>query len=341
MKIDYLDELLTLIKSTGATPEQYMIEHSLFFDNAVVDFAFNELLTKLRAAQSIHVRKTTKKTLIYKVGSQNVWKSIYKNIPDLNVIIDSDGNRKVRSLITNLTGETISQGVNSSIMFGKISHIWGEATNPLFFTALWNIVLVPAYFNDILDKNNGTHPFITRIKEIYKSICWTKYNVDNKLKALGLTQKEINQYAPDVSVLTGLTYKLTVIPMKTIAGSTPGLKTRKTSCSTNPFATYLRKVINSRGRHYSNKTIGSYCSALNCHDFQTVLTKHGLSVDIYQCTDITALKKVYDEIKKKTTSIARKIRDERHGSCTSAIREYAGYLRNNTLATNDSGQSFS
>ena len=52
MKIDFLDELLALIRSTGITPEQYMIEHSLFFDNAVVDDAFNEMLTMYRKLQS-------------------------------------------------------------------------------------------------------------------------------------------------------------------------------------------------------------------------------------------------------------------------------------------------
>lgn len=323
MKIDFLNELLTLIKSTGVTPEQYMIEHSLFFDKAVVDDAFNELLTKFNKRQPIHVRKTTKKMLIYQVGNRNVWSSVYKNIPDLDVIIDSDGNRKVRSLITSLTGETISQGVNSSIMFGKISHIWGEATNPLFFTALWNIVLVPAYFNDILDKNVGTDPFITKIKEIYKSICWKEYDVENKLKALGLTQQEINWYAPNVSVLNGFSYKLNTIPMK--AATKPITTTTTTTSSTSIIATNRinsRSVLkslkslkaagnlpavvtltnsNSFGSFLStipavNNGYSIYMRSIETQEFNDLLKKHGLPKNIYKCKDMNKLVSVLDEL---------------------------------------------
>lgn len=214
MKKDFLDELLSLLASTGMTPEQYMIEHSLFFDKTVVDKAFDEMLENLKNNQPIPVRKSTKSGIVYHKGQQHFWKSIYQNIPDFEVKIDSDGNREVRGLINRLTGITISQGANSSIMFSKISHIWGEAINPLFFTALWNIVIVPAYLNDVLDKNDGTHSFISRIKEIYKAICWKEYDVESKLKTLGLTQQEVDQYVPDITVLNGLSFSINVVPMK-------------------------------------------------------------------------------------------------------------------------------
>lgn len=213
MKIDFLNELVDLLGSTGVTPEQYMIEHSLFFDEDVVNNAFDEMLNNVKKNIPVPVRKSTKQGVVYQNGQQKLWKSIYQDVPDLEVTIDSDGNREVRALINRLTGITISQGVNSSIMFGKISHIWGEAINPLFFTALWNVVIVPAYVNDVLDKNDDTHPFVSKIKEIFKAICWTKYDVENKLAKLGLTDQEIGKYAPNVSVLTGFSYKLNTIPM--------------------------------------------------------------------------------------------------------------------------------
>lgn len=213
-KIDFLDELLDLIRLTGADPEQYMIEHALFFDEDVVDVAFNEMLDKIQKGKAIPMRSSTKKEIVYKKGNQNYWKSIYQNISDLEVVLDNDGNAKVRSLITKLTGESISQGIDSSITFGKISHIWGEAYNPILFSSLWNIVLVPAYYNDVLDKDDRTpHDFIQRIKELFKAICWTKYDVESKLTKLGLTKQEIDKYEPNVSVLNGITYKLKTIPM--------------------------------------------------------------------------------------------------------------------------------
>lgn len=214
MTINFLDELLALIKSTGVSPEQYMLEHSLFFDVDVVDRAFGELLDKREHCEPIYVRKTTKKDVTYQSGKDTFWKSVYEDIPDILVLIDGDGNREVRNIIKKFTGEIVSQGANSSIKFGKISHIWGETSNPLFFTSLWNIVVVPAYFNDVLDKSDGSHAFITKIKNLYESICWTEYDVADKLNVLGLTEEEINQYAPDVSVLDGLFFKKRIIHRK-------------------------------------------------------------------------------------------------------------------------------
>lgn len=348
MKINFLDDLLALIRSTGITPEQYMIEHSLFFDNSVVDDAFKELLTMYSKHQPIPVRKTTKKMLISKVGNRNVWSSVYNNIPDLDVVIDRDGNRKVRSLITNLTGETISQGVNSSIMFCKISHIWGEATNPLFFTALWNIVLVPAYFNDVLDKNNGTHPFITKIKEIYKSICWIKYDVENKLKAFGLTQQEINWYAPNVSVLNGFSYKLTTIPKKVLtkpkAATSNNMATNKISSrsvlkslTSLKTAGKLPKVVtltnsNSFGHYLSavpsvNNGYSTYMRSIETQEFNDLLNKHGLPQSIYNCQDMDKLFNVLNELVYNTqTPEAKAALKTGNAACRSSLCYLIKYL---------------
>ena len=57
MKKNFLDELLTLLASTGITPEQYMIEHSLFFSKDVVDKAFDEMGKKLNAGDPLFIRK--------------------------------------------------------------------------------------------------------------------------------------------------------------------------------------------------------------------------------------------------------------------------------------------
>lgn len=238
MEKDFLDELLSLLASTGVTPEEYMINHSLFFDKTVVDKAFNEMYNNLNTYQPIPVRNSTKAGIVYQKGQQYFWKSIYQNVQDFEVKIDKDGNNEVRSLINRLTGITISQGANSSIMFGKISHIWGEAINPLFFTALWNIVIVPAYLNDVLDKNDGTHPFVSKIKEIYKAICWKEYDVEGKLKTLGLTQQEIDQYAPDITVLDGLSFTINVVPMK----PSKGIK-RKGSTGGTGIGKYAKQTI--------------------------------------------------------------------------------------------------
>lgn len=106
--------------------------------------------------------------------------------------------------------------VYRNIDFGKISHIWGQAFRPYLFTSLWNVVIVPAYLNDLLDKhadNAGIlsisdsyevldeqeRKIIEEIQHIYRCICWTKYDVENKLKDLCVASTQIDGIRPDLS----------------------------------------------------------------------------------------------------------------------------------------------
>lgn len=107
-----------------------------------------------------------------------------------------------------------------------------------------------------------------------------------------------------------------------------------------PFKNYLETSTNRNGKPFSSNVINSYCSSLNHPLFKTILTRHGLSSDIYKCTNIIALKTVYDEVSQKSTSDARKLAEKRHGACKSALREYVCYLRTTKQATQDNGQVF-
>lgn len=117
-------------------------------------------------------------------------------------------------------------------------------------------------------------------------------------------------------------------------------RTNSSTANAGHFKIYLSSVVKSDGTPFSPSSINNYCSSLNYSLFKVVLANHGLSEDIYDCTDITALKAVYDELKRQTTAIARKVKNERHGSCTSALREYTDYLREYAMATNDNNQVF-
>ena len=183
MKRNFLDELLVLL---GNDPEKYMIEHSLFFSKDVVDRAFDEMEKNLQAGRPIIVRKSTKKDKVkpYRdVAGTLYWNNIYQNNSLDNIVVkeDKDGNKEVRRLINKITRTKVSQGATSDILFAKISHIWAETSNPFFFTSLWNIVIVPAYFNDILDKDGSSDPRIDMIIEQFKAVCWDKYDIQGKL----------------------------------------------------------------------------------------------------------------------------------------------------------------
>lgn len=62
-----------------------------------------------------------------------------------------------------------------------MSHIWARTYDPFYFSSLWNVVIIPAHCNDIMDKGMNTHPIIPVIKELYRAICYQLYKPNNYL----------------------------------------------------------------------------------------------------------------------------------------------------------------
>ena len=65
-----------------------------------------------------------------------------------------NGNARVCQLIKDRTGYAL--GATSDKKHFRnfiISHIWGHAIDPRYFTNLWNIAIVPAWANHLLDKD--------------------------------------------------------------------------------------------------------------------------------------------------------------------------------------------
>ena len=65
-----------------------------------------------------------------------------------------NGNARVCQLIKDRTGYDLGTTTNKKHFRNFIiSHIWGHAIDPRYFTNLWNIVIVPAWANHLLDKD--------------------------------------------------------------------------------------------------------------------------------------------------------------------------------------------
>ena len=195
-----------------------MIEHSLFFHPDVVDNVFDELKNKIKNGDPVTIRRSTKKTDGPYDEETMKWNNVYlsNKLENITVELDKDGNSEVRRIIRAYTSTSVSIGKNSDLKFGKISHIWGETSNPLFFTSLWNVVIVPAYFNDILDKNDDVDVRIKNVKNLYKAICWKLYDIEAKLKEMGLGKTDYEKYVPEIDVNLD-EYQLTFIPSKNVS----------------------------------------------------------------------------------------------------------------------------
>lgn len=196
---------------------EHMVEHSFFFPKEIVDEQHEKIISALKNKDPLPARYSeadacycyadgtmpkfnSKKAAVKESNASDVFfKFIDNKIP---VKIDKDGNYSVRQLITETTGHKISQGATSTITYATISHIWGKAFNPIFFTSLWNIVIVPTYCNPILDKDDDSQcddvfaKEVAYINKVYRKICYEYYEVKSKLedfKKLGF------DITPDVS----------------------------------------------------------------------------------------------------------------------------------------------
>ena len=211
--IDCVKELVDLVAGREVPEEKqfdafvhYMISHSYFFKVETVNARHDVIVNWLQRGEKLParymtksdcyfdsieggkilrlknknyaVRKTHDKTVYYGKG----WKC---RIP---IVIDRDGNKAVRNLIRSASGAVVSQGdKQSNVRSAVISHLWGNAYNPIFFTNLWNIVIVPAYLNPILDKNEGgedgyQNRLVNYVKACYKNLCYDLYRMDEKIK---------------------------------------------------------------------------------------------------------------------------------------------------------------
>ena len=90
-----------------------------------------------------------------------------------------NGNTRVCQLIKDRTGYDLGTTTNKKHFRNFIiSHIWGHAIDPRYFTNLWNIVIVPAWANHLLDKDEeGT--LASTFKATIQKVITELYDFDN------------------------------------------------------------------------------------------------------------------------------------------------------------------
>ena len=182
--LDRIDGFSVLINSLGEEAFiKSVIESSFFFSKEIVDAQRKDIFNKL-GKQPIPARKTTKKQsgiqgvgINTKIGGCNVYQINGCNIP---IVLDRDGNKQVRDIIKAKTGYTISSGRKCIFQNYIISHLWGKAYDPRYFTNFWNIVIVPAWANSLLDKESDDEDSIEyKLKEMFKKTCVALYGLDD------------------------------------------------------------------------------------------------------------------------------------------------------------------
>lgn len=178
---------------------KHFIENTIFFKKEHIVKQENEYFkVNLEKNEKLFVRFSTKSQKHFRFKSENgrgfsvkKFKNrkeahdfsrennlYYKsdNEEEILVKIDKDGNYEVRNQIAKYSKIRVSQGtLISNYTNYTISHIWGKTEHPLFFTALWNITLIPTYLAFILDKPDDNSKIVKKIKLIMKGLCYDFY----------------------------------------------------------------------------------------------------------------------------------------------------------------------
>ena len=176
---------------------KWAIEQSYFFAPDIVAERMNKLIEDLENKTTpLPARKTTKNDKDAEEGYSHseMGGNIYYiegNIK-IPVTLSKDGNDFVRSLISNETGFTIGAGKDTIFQNYIISHLWGRAYDPRYYTNFWNIVLVPAWANSLLDKNGEEGSLASKLKATFMAISKKLY------MAKGVNWNGLNMTEPQI-----------------------------------------------------------------------------------------------------------------------------------------------
>ena len=176
---------------------KWAIEQSYFFDPDIVAERMNKLIEDLENKTTpLPARKTTKNDKDAEEGyfhSEMGGNTYYieGNIK-IPVTLSKDGNDFVRSLISNKTGFTVGAGKDNIFQNYIISHLWGRAYDPRYYTNFWNIVLVPAWANSLLDKNGEEGSLASKLKATFMAISKKLY------MAKGVNWNGLNMTEPQI-----------------------------------------------------------------------------------------------------------------------------------------------
>lgn len=184
-KIDGIDALIELFGNDHAVFIKKVLKESYFFSPILEVERFDELKKELgdtsyaRYSQEEYEEPgKTKKSIISESQITYISHTLKDGSGPFKVVLDNDGNRKLRQIINDKTNYWVSNGKDTSQFVNfRISHIWGRAFDPRYFTSLWNVVLVPAWANDLLEKEYGYSSLVDEMKDTFKAICINLYGM--------------------------------------------------------------------------------------------------------------------------------------------------------------------
>lgn len=177
-KSSFSDEARGLMKS-GKVPKYDANEILAYKINEIIEYAIEASL--FFDAELVLARQNTLEQLFMAQKPASIPARCWRNTQPTNPLIlpDYGGNNHTRKVIKQFTGYDVS-GKSAQITGYHISHIWGMATDPGFFTSLWNIALIPAWANHLMDiPNPAPNSLASQMQNTVKAICHNLYGMNS------------------------------------------------------------------------------------------------------------------------------------------------------------------
>lgn len=195
-----IDGIIALVNEIGEDKFiKWAIEQSYFLAPDIVTNRMNDLIKSLKEGKPLPARKSTKDNKKAEIGDykhsdvkDNIGYYVEGSIK-IRITLSKDGNDFVRSLISGETGFTVGAGKDNIFQNYIISHLWGRAYDPRYYTNFWNIILVPAWANNLLDKNGEEGSLASKLKATFMAISKKLY------KSKGLKWNDLNMLEPNIT----------------------------------------------------------------------------------------------------------------------------------------------
>lgn len=200
-----MDDLMNLLRNLGKS-NSYIKK-----GNSKLPVRFSEDAVNVKyldvSGKDLRPVITTAKIGNKKCKKQDVYTQIYpgaipsgvvpvspmSNYCGLPIIIDYDGNDFVRTAIHRYTGVWVCENNRVNMLRNYvISHIWPDTADPFYFSSLWNVVIIPAHCNDIMDKDPKSHHVVAAIQNLFRAICYLLYEPNNYLTDIENILKQSN-----------------------------------------------------------------------------------------------------------------------------------------------------
>ena len=166
---------------------EFVLSGCYFLSSDDMHKQFDNMSCNIENGIAIPARHSQNRKLFNKKikrGLKNIIFNDGKSSGDILVNIDGNGNAAIDKLFTLKTRRYLkgTRTRQPDFLNLKISHIWGNAFDPRYFTSLWNIVLIPSFANDILDKpssQNGSYYLGACLLNTIKGILYKFYDLDS------------------------------------------------------------------------------------------------------------------------------------------------------------------